>query len=77
MTNVMSKLKIGKSSTSFIKPEHIIYGSPKLIYHLHILFNSMIQHGVVVTDFLKGEITPIVKDSQGDVSDSANYRGIT
>ena len=73
----MSELKAGKSSASFIKPEHIFYGSTKLVCHLQLLFNSMIQHGFVVTDFLKGEITPIVKDSRGDVADSSNYRGIT
>ena len=43
----------------------------------HLLFNSMIQHGILVTDFLKGTITPIVKDSQGDLSKCSNYRGIT
>ena len=38
----------------------------------------MIQHGIVVEDFLHGTITPIVvKDPQGDVSSSTNYRGIT
>ena len=37
----------------------------------------MIQHGIIVDDFLRGTITPIVKDSQGDVSDSNIYRGIT
>ena len=42
-----------------------------------ILFNSMIQHGIVVEDFLNGTITPIIKDAQGDTSDSNNYRGIT
>ena len=37
----------------------------------------MLQHGFVPTDFLGGTISPIVKDSQGDVSDTSNYRGIT
>ena len=37
----------------------------------------MIQHGFVPTDFLKGTISPIVKDSNGDVSSTNNYRGIT
>ena len=73
----MGKLKIGKSSSGLIRPEHVFYGSPKLVIHLHFLFNAMIQHGIIVDDFLRGTITPIVKDSQGDVSDSNNYRGIT
>ena len=77
MVDILGKLKIGKSSSGDIRPEHIFYGSEKLAFHLQLLFNGMIQHGVVVTDFLHGTITPIVKDSQGDVSDCANYRGIT
>ena len=77
MLNVVSRVKIGKSSSGIIRPEHIFYGSEKLILHLHLLFNSMIQHGFVVTDFLKGTITPIVKDSQGDLTSSSNFRGIT
>ena len=73
----MGKLKPGKSSSGPVKPEHIFHGSDKLVLHLHLLFNAMIQHGIVVDDFLKGTITPIVKDSEGDVSDCTNYRGIT
>lgn len=45
--------------------------------HFHLLFNGMLQHGYIPTEFLKGTITPIVKDSQGDISDPSNYRGIT
>ena len=77
MTEVMSKLKTGKASSGEIRPEHILHGSVKLAFHLQLLFNAMIQHGIVVDDFLMGTITPIIKDTQGDVSDSANYRGIT
>lgn len=77
MEDVIGKMKIGKSSSGGIRPEHVLYGSEKLVFHLQLLFNAMIQHGVVVTDFLRGTITPIVKDSMGDVSDCANYRGIT
>ena len=77
MTVILGKLKTGKSSAGSIRPEHIFHGSTKLALHLHLLFNSMIQHGIVVGDFLKGTITPIVKDSEGDVSDCTNYRGIT
>ena len=44
MLTVLFKLKTGKSSASFIRAEHILYGSPKLAWHLHLLFNAMIQH---------------------------------
>ena len=77
MVSVMSNLKTGKASSGEIKPEHFLHGSTKLVLHLHLLFNGMLQHGIVVDDFLKGTITPIIKDTQGDLSDTANYRGIT
>ena len=77
MVNVVGKIKSGKASSGPIRPEHLFHGSPKLLFHLHLLFNAMIQHGIVVDDFVKGTITPIVKDSQGDVSSCSNYRGIT
>ena len=77
MEDIIRKLKIGKSSSGNIRPEHIFHGHTKLLLHLHLLFNAMIQHGIVVRDFLYGTITPIVKDAQGDVFCSSNYRGIT
>ena len=64
MVLVMSKFKTGKASGSFISAEHILYGSPFLVVHLHLLFNSLIQHGYVPSDFLKGVITPIIKDAE-------------
>ena len=77
MVEVMRKVDVNKSSSGSVRPEHVLYGSEKLTLHLHLLFNSMIQHGIVVEDFLNGTITPIIKDTQGDASDSGNYRGIT
>ena len=77
MLVVMSKLKLGKSSASFVKAEHLIYGSPKLAWHLHLLFNAMIQHSYVPVEFLSGVISPIIKDNEGDHSDPRNYRGLT
>ena len=77
MRDVMSKLKPGKASASFIKAEHILYGSPKLVGHLHLLFNAMIQHSYVPYEFLNGVITPLIKDTEGDHTDPKNYRGLT
>ena len=73
----MRKLKMGKAIASFIKPEHILYGSPKLAWHLHLLFNGMILHSYVPTDFLNGVISPLIKDSGGDHTDPKNYRPLT
>ena len=77
MLEIMSKLKAGKASGSAIKAEHVLHGTPLLVIHLQLLFNSMIQHSYVPTAFLKGVITPIVKDAEGDLSSPDNYRGIT
>ena len=73
MFNVMSKLETGKASGSSIKAKHILCGSPQLTVHLHLLFNSMIQHGYVPTDFLKGIMTPKVQDAEGDTNSLDNY----
>ena len=77
LVTVMSRLKSGKASASFLKAEHILYGPPQLAYHVHLLFNSMIQHSYVPCEFLNGVITPLVKDPEGDHSDPSNYRGLT
>ena len=60
MITISGKLKEGKSTNSFITAEHILYGSPKLAVHLHILFNSFLQHSFVLIDFLKGTISPVI-----------------
>ena len=77
MLDIASKIKIGKSTAGQIRPEHIFCGAPELMYHFHLLFNGLIQHGFVPTAFLEGTISPIVKDSQGNFGDSSNYRAIT
>ena len=48
-----------------------------LSIHLHFLFNALIQHGYVPTEFLRTIVTPIIKDSSGDHSNSDNYRPVT
>ena len=77
MLNIVSKLKTGKATASFVKPEHIMYGTPKLIVHLQLLFNAMLQHSYVPYEFFNGVTTPLIKDSEGDHSSVDNYRGLT
>lgn len=77
MIVIVDKLKEGKSYAGFVRVEHILKGTPQLIVHLHLLLNGLIQHGFAVTDFLQSCISPIIKDNEGDVTDSANYRPIT
>ena len=77
MIDIAENLQAGKSSSGAVKPELFLLGAPELLRHFQILFNGMLQHSYVPTEFLNGSITPIVKDSQGDVSTPNNYRGIT
>ena len=77
MKNIAGKLKEGKSTNSFLTAEHILYGSPKLMIHLHILFNAFLQHSVVPGEFLKGTISPVVKNCTGNLNAADNYRGVT
>ena len=77
MITITGKLRERKSTNSFITAEHILHGSPKLVAHLHILFNSFLLHGFVPTSFLKGTISPTIKNSSGDLNTVDNYRGIT
>ena len=77
MILITGKLREGKRSNSHLTAEHILHGSPKFITHLHILFNALIIHGMVPSDFLKGTIAPVVKNSNGDINLADNYRGVT
>ena len=73
----ISKTKTGKATGSFVKPQHLLHGSPLLSLHLHLLYNGLIQHEYVPQDFLNTIVTPVIKDTSGDHSDSKNYRPIT
>ena len=44
--------------------------------HLAELFRSYLFHGYICHDLIICALTPIIKDSNGDVSSSKNYRGI-
>ena len=76
IVDMVSSLKEGKAYAGFIKTEHVFHGSPKLMFHLHILFNAMLQHGYVPFLMLHGNITPLIKDRNGNVSDTSGYRAI-
>ena len=73
----VQNLKLGKASSTFMKVEHIFNGCPELLRYLHLLFNGLISHGYLPYEFLFGTISPVLKDSNGDVSDPGNYRPIT
>ena len=77
MLTAFGKIKIGKASGGFVRGQHIFLGSPKLAVHLNILFNGLLQHSYIPHDFLVGTVTPVVKDKEGDINSSTNYRPIT
>ena len=75
--DVTTALKPGKAYVGRIKAEHILHGPPKLLIHLQILFNAMQQHSFIPSLMLRGNISPLVKDRDGNLSDSSNYRAVT
>ena len=42
-----------------------------------MLFNAMLQHSFVPSSLLRGSITPLIKDNEGNISSTSNYRPIT
>ena len=71
-------LKKGKcADDSKISAEHIFNAPLSLFDRLQQLFNAMLLHSVVPSQFRLGTIIPIVKDRQGDLGDLNNYRGVT
>ena len=77
MLDAVFSLKVGKAASTFVKAEHVFLGSPELLCYLHLLFNALLSHSYLPFDFLCGTISPIIKDSNGDSTDSSNYRPIT
>ena len=57
--------------------EHFQNAPLVLLIKLTSLFNFMLAHAYVPSQFRFGTIIPIIKDRQGNASDVGNYRGIT
>ena len=71
-------MKQGKSSDDDgIQVEHFQNAPLILFIRLTSLFNYMLAHSYVPSQFRFGTIIPIIKDRKGNVSDIGNYRGIT
>ena len=60
-----------------ITVEHIVYGGNDLVVHVCLLFNSMLRHSFVPSDFRFGLIRPVLKDKHGDITSTDMYRPIT
>ena len=78
VSQCLSQMKKGKApGADGIEAEHLVYAHPLLTVQLCVLFNVMLQYGIVPDIFCEGVIIPILKDNNGDHSDINNYRGIT
>jgi len=60
-----------------ISSEHLLHAGPHINVHLSLLFNSMIHHCFVPSEFCMGIIHPLLKNKHGDATDINMYRGIT
>jgi hypothetical protein len=56
---------------------HYKFGGKTLISFISDLFTSMLAHGFVPWEMLRGELRPIIKDNHGKLDCSNNYRPIT
>ena len=76
--NCVQNLKNNKApGHDGICTEHLKYAGPHLLVHLCLLFNAMLRHSFVPSDFCFGTIMPLLKDKHGDASKIDMYRGIT
>ena len=57
--------------------EHMIYAHPSLVMHLKSLFQLILKHGFVPTNFGSGISIPLIKDKTGNINNPDNYRAIT
>jgi len=57
-------MKQGKAPDG-TEAEHLVYAHPLLTVQLCVLFNVMLQYGIVPGIFCEGIIIPILKDNIG------------
>ena len=76
--DALGNMKRGKSpDDDGIQAEHFLNSPFNVLVRLTALFNAMLHHGFVPSQFRYGTIIPIVKDRQASNRDVNNYRGIT
>ena len=74
----IDKLKRNKAAyLDKVTGEHLMYGGSHTVVHLTLLFNSMLRHCFVPSDFCQGMVLPLLKCKHGDTTDINMYRGIT
>ena len=71
------KLKADKSDVSGQFTSDCLKSAPDIFFtHLAALFRAFLIHGYICSDLIICDLCPIVKDSNGEISSSKNYRGI-
>jgi hypothetical protein len=75
---VFNQMKRGKAAgIDNVCLEHIIFSDPSIIVHLCKVFNLLLKHEYVPSQFGLGIVIPLLRDRNGNVCSSENYRGIT
>ena len=78
VSSLVCKLKCGKAAGyDGLTAEHIVCAHPILIVLLSLFYQMLVLHGIVPTAFGQGIVIPLVKNTDGNIADSSNYRGIT
>jgi len=73
-----SNLKRNKATClDNISSKHLLHAGPHINVHLSLLFNSIIHHCFVPSEFCMDIIHPLLKNKHGDATDINMYRGIT
>ena len=73
----IKKLKTDKSDVSGQFTSDCLKSAPEVFFsQLASLFRSFLTHGYISQDLIVCALCPIVKDPNGDISSSKNYRGI-
>jgi len=55
----------------------VLHAGPRINAHLSLLFNSMMRHCFVPSEFCMGIIHSLLKNKHGDATDINMYRGVT
>ena len=75
IVNALKSVNKGKAcGVDGLAAEHFIYADERIHFILSILFNCLISHGYLPSEFMKTAIVPIIKNKTGDTSDKNNYR---
>ena len=76
--SALLQMKGGKSSDEDgVVVEHLHHAPVNFLSQVALLFNRMLKHSFVPQQFQRGYMIPLIKDQQGNHSDTNNYRGIT